>query len=92
MLDRLNAFLADVCALNVAAPDLNHVNVARDHTLGRERFVLIDGFGDKAMVPLRTLFPTLNARRRDRQFEKLARFAPLRWPPGVRRFSLRGSQ
>ena len=92
MLARLNAFVADVYALNVVAPDLHDTNVVLDEEGDARRFVLVDGFGDKTLVPIRTWLPWLNARQLDRRFARFAGQAPLEWRPDARRFRLRPAQ
>ncbi len=92
MLARLNAFVADVYALNVVAPDLHDTNVVLDGDAASPRFVLVDGFGDKTLVPIRTWLPWLNARQLDRRFARLAGLPPLDWRPDARRFRLRPAQ
>ena len=91
MLARLNDFTDHVYALNVVAPDLHDTNVVLDEDGPSPRFVLIDGFGDKTVIPLRTWLPWLNGRQLDRRFARFARLAPLDWQPDARRFRLRSA-
>lgn len=92
MVERMNAFVSDIYALNVVAPDLNHVNIVLDGSGGAGRFVLIHGFGEKGWLPWRAWLPRLNARILDRQFARLAKVPPLLWLPRERRFAFRDDQ
>ena len=81
----LNAFVADLHALDVVTGDLNARNIVFD--AGRGVFVLVDGFGDNTILPLRSWFPRYNARRLDMGFAKIAGRTGLRWDGAARRFS-----
>ena len=85
-LSRLNAFVSDLYDLNVVVPDLSAGNIVFDASLPGGRFLLVDGYGEKAFVPLRSWFPRLNARALDRGFAEIARGRPLRWNGAMRRF------
>ena len=83
---RLNAFVSDLFDLNVVVPDLSAGNIVMDRSVAGGRFLLVDGYGEKAFVPLRSWFPRLNARTLDRGFAEIARGTMLRWNGGMRRF------
>ena len=92
LVEKLNTFVADIYALNVVAPDLNQVNIVFDSDGPSARFLLIDGYGDKSWLPLRALFPRLNARTLDRRFRRMSKLPQLEWSPRDRRFAFRRSQ
>lgn len=89
-LDRLNLFVRDVYALEVNVPDLTVQNVVWD-ALGM-RFVLIDGLGDKTLLPLREWIPALNKRQIDARFSRIGALPGLAWDATSRRFTLEGGQ
>ncbi len=82
----LNAFVRDLYDLNVVVPDLTAGNVVLDASVSGGRFLLVDGYGEKAFVPLRTWFPAINARALGRGFARIAAGSPLRWNGTARRF------
>lgn len=83
-LARLNAFVADMYDLHVVAPDLNAGNVVIDAS---GRFLLVDGYGEKAAIPLRTWIRWLNDRMLDRSFAAMHRNGVLSWDAAARRFA-----
>ena len=82
----LNAFVQDIYALQVNVPDLTVQNVVWDE-VGR-RFVLIDGLGDKTLLPLREWLPALNERQIDARFAKIGEVPGLDWDGESRCFRL----
>ncbi|MCK0166467.1 PhoP regulatory network YrbL family protein [Jannaschia sp. S6380] len=86
LLRRLNAFVDDIHVLRVVAPDLNAGNIVLDPSGDAPRFVLIDGYGEKSVLPLRAWFPALNARQLDRNFARIGRSRHLIWNAAARRF------
>ena len=84
MVERLNAFVADVYALGVNVPDMNGTNIVYDpHAM---RFVLVDGYGDKTLIPVRRWIPALNRRMIDRRFANMSDPPAMRWDPRRRRY------
>ena len=86
LLKQLNAFVGDLYDLNVVVPDLTAGNVVLDESVPDGRFLLIDGYGEKAFITLQTYFPALNARALDRGFARIASGSVLRWNGSDRRF------
>lgn len=83
----LNAFVGDIYALDANVPDLEPKNVVWDAC--ERRFVLVDGYGDKTLLPFRSWIAPLNRRRLDKGFADMARWPPLAWNASERRFALR---
>ncbi|QFU08131.1 hypothetical protein PARPLA_02726 [Rhodobacteraceae bacterium THAF1] len=86
--ERLSAFAQDIIALNVNAPDLSTANVMFDAV--EDRFVLVDGFGDKTIVPVRRILPNANQRRLEHWLSRYAQNI-LRWDSATQTFTLRTS-
>ena len=82
----LNAFVADIYAFNIVVTDLSPPNVVLEARRGRRRFVLIDGFGCRTLVPLRRWSRRANARRLDRLFDTLGGRIGLAWDKKARAF------
>lgn len=85
MLDRLNAFVADIYLFNVVCTDVVPRNIVYETRHGRNRFVLVDGFGARNLIPFRRWSRRLNARALDASFVELARRLGLRWDASARR-------
>ncbi|TNF19521.1 MAG: hypothetical protein EP318_14565 [Rhodobacteraceae bacterium] len=84
MLTALNAFVAALYDWHIPAYDLGPKNILWEDTTGR--FVLVDGFGDRSVLPLKTWIRRLNDRRLDRAFAETAQKCPLTWNPRTRAF------
>lgn len=82
----LNAFARDLIAVNVNAPDLSGANVMIDET--KRRFVMVDGYGDKTLIPIRSWVRSLNQGRILERFAELEKFGHLKWDPDGKSFSL----
>jgi hypothetical protein len=74
----LNAHVADLAAAGIVVHDARPANfVLEMPRAGPARFVLVDGFGDRAAVPLRAWLAPLARRRLARALERTARDAGL---------------
>ena len=80
----LNTFVAALYDWHIPAYDLGPKNIVWD--TASKRFVLVDGFGDRAVLPLKTWFRRLNNRRLDRAFAETAQKCPLIWDGKARQF------
>lgn len=90
VLDALNSFVSRLFELHVVARDINFSNIvygSRDDELG---CFLIDGYGERNLIPLRSMSKRLNARSLDKQFAKIARRTGLNWDPIRQAFSVPG--
>lgn len=82
----LNHFSTTLYALNLNVPDLKPANVVLDEA--RERFVLIDGFGDKTALPVRSWSKLLNQRQLDVRFSEMTQSGLLHWDVRTKTFSI----
>jgi hypothetical protein len=87
LLAKLNEFVGDVYLFNIVCTDLVPQNIVYETRHGRDRFVLIDGFGSRNIIPFRRWSRRLNARALNESFAELARRLELRWNPDTRRLS-----
>lgn len=85
MLEALNGFVAALYDWHIPAYDLGPKNIVWD--AASRRFVLVDGFGDRSALPLKTWFRGFNNRRLDRAFAGTAQKCPLIWDRKARRFT-----
>ncbi|WP_425038966.1 YrbL family protein [Primorskyibacter sp. S187A] len=83
-MEALNAFVAALYDWHIPAYDLGPKNIVWQDS--QARFVLVDGFGDRAAVPLVTWFKKLNAWKLDQSFAVTAQKCPLIWQRAQRRF------
>ena len=69
----LKAFLAELCASPLYFDDLCAANIVYgfDRDTERYRFVLVDGFGHKTLIPIARLLPALDSRRQRHQIHRL---------------------
>ena len=83
-LDLLNALAADLAAAGIVVYDARPANIVLEKRRdGPARFVLVDGFGDRAAIPLRALLPPLARRRLARALRRTAQETGLEFD-GVR--------
>ena len=76
-LDALNRFVKDLYTWHIPAYDLGPKNIVWNGS--QDRFVLVDGFGDRSVLPLKTWIRMLNDRRLDRAFSETATKCDLVW-------------
>ena|SRR3569832_238484 len=69
----LDAFVSELCASPLYFDDLCAANIVYrfDKDIGRYRFVLVDGFGHKTLIPIARLLPAVDRRRQRRQVRRL---------------------
>jgi hypothetical protein len=63
LLEALNRFAERLMTLNIVTRDLTVNNIVLDGRAVPPRLVLVDGFGDKNTIPLRTLSRRINRRK-----------------------------
>lgn len=78
----LNRFIGDIYDWHIVAYDISPDNIVWE--ADGARFLLIDGFGDRSILPLKTWIKRLNDRRLDRAFAKMCQKAGLRWNAKMR--------
>nr|WP_208347132.1 YrbL family protein [Pseudaestuariivita rosea] len=71
-LNLLNQFVEDLYGFHIVAYDLKPKNIVLEVKKSVRRFVLVDGFGDRALIPLKSIFTKLNNRKLDKEIAKLA--------------------
>ena len=79
----LNTFIAAVYDWHIVAYDVSPDNIVWEDD--GARFLLIDGFGDRSVIPLKTWNKRLNDRRLDKAFAQMSRKAGFVWDAGQRR-------
>lgn len=80
----LNSFMAEIWTLEVNAPDLSCTNVAFDGDA--HRFVLVDGIGEKTIIPVRAWVGALNRRKLHKMAHGMAYKMQCSWDEAARRF------
>ncbi|CUK08112.1 PhoP regulatory network protein YrbL [Ruegeria denitrificans] len=87
MLGDLNRFVEKLFDLQIVGRDIHAENIVyglRDQT---RMFFLIDGYGERNLVPLRSLSRRLNDRSLNKQMQHIADRTGLRWEKTQRVFS-----
>lgn len=82
----LNELIETIYSLNISVPDLSNENIVFDEV--KNRFFVIDGFGDKAKVPMRSWFRSMNQKKLDDRCGRMAKAGFLTWDPVQKTFSL----
>lgn len=83
-LEKLNEMVAAFYDWHIPAYDLGPKNILWQQS--QARFVVVDGFGDRAAIPLVTWFRKLNNWKLDQTFAETAQKCPLIWNKDNRRF------
>ncbi|MEM0946672.1 MAG: YrbL family protein [Pseudomonadota bacterium] len=87
MLDALNLFVSRIYDLKVVARDITGHNIVYGTRGAGMGFFLIDGYGERNIIPLRTLSRRLNNRSLNKSFAKVAQRTGLTWHQDRREFS-----
>lgn len=87
-LDDLNAFAHKMFDLHIVARDVKGSNIVYGTRGADPAFFLIDGYGERNLVPLRSLSRRLNDRSLNRQFARMAQKVGLIWRAEQRVFSI----
>ncbi len=82
----LNDLADTLFSLNVNVPDLRSLNIVLDEV--KNRFVVIDGYGDKTVFPLRAWFKSLNQNQLNTRFAQMAIKGVLEWDAEQKKFLL----
>lgn len=86
MLDQLNRFVARLYDLQIVARDIHAKNIVYGQRGTESGFFLVDGYGERNVVPFRSLSRRLNNRSLDRQFKKMGIATGLEWDQTRRTF------
>lgn len=87
LLEDLNVFVAKMFDLQIVARDVKRSNIVYGTRGDDAAFFLIDGYGERNLIPLRSMSRRLNDRSLSRQFEVIAQKSGLEWHPDTRMFS-----
>ncbi|EEE37525.1 hypothetical protein RKLH11_1361 [Rhodobacteraceae bacterium KLH11] len=79
VLDALNVFVRRMFDLQIVARDVKRSNIVYGTRGDNPAFFLIDGYGERNLIPLRSLSRRLNDRSLNRQFAVIAERTGLRW-------------
>ncbi|MEJ6388424.1 YrbL family protein [Gymnodinialimonas ulvae] len=82
---RLNGFMRDLWTLEINAPDLSCDNVAFDGEAGQ--FVLVDGIGEKTLLPVRAWIGALNRKKLHQMAHRMGRYINADWNEDSRQFT-----
>ena len=85
LLNALNRFVETLYRVNVNVPDMTSSNILWDEK--RNRFVLVDGFGDRTLIPVLAWIPPLNRRQISMSFARMAESGYLKWDSTTKQFS-----
>jgi len=86
-IEDLNRFVRTMFELQVVARDIGTLNIVYGMRGSKTGFYLVDGYGERNVVPLRTLSRRLNDRSLNRQFSRIAAETGLVWHSDRRAFS-----
>lgn len=86
-LNALNALVQKMFDLHIVARDINLSNIVYGTRGEAAACFLIDGYGERNVIPLRSMSKRLNDRSLDRQFAKIAEKSGLVWNSSQRLFS-----
>lgn len=87
ILDALNGFVERMFALHIVARDINASNIVYGTRGAGAACFLIDGYGERNLVPFRSISKRLNDRSLNKQFASIAQRAGLLWDKEKRCFS-----
>lgn len=87
VLEALNEFVERMFRLKIVARDVNLSNIVYGLRDNREQCILIDGYGERNLIPLRSMSKRLNDRSLNKQFMAIAEGSGLEWDSGARRLS-----
>ncbi|MCL6282741.1 PhoP regulatory network YrbL family protein [Ruegeria sp. 2012CJ41-6] len=87
MLRDLNDLVGRLFHLQVVARDIHEANIVYGHRGEVQGFFLIDGYGERNMIPLRSMSRRLNDRSLNKQMRNIATRTGLIWDKATRAFS-----
>ena len=85
-LAKLNSFVQKLFDFQIVGRDIHAQNVVYGLRDGVPMFVLIDGYGERNLVPLRSLSRRLNDRSLHKQMQLIALQTGLQWDKAARAF------
>ena len=90
-LDRLchlNNLVAKLFDMHIVAPDLHAGNIVFGQRHGKDAFFVVDGYGERTVIPLRSLSQWLNNHSPRKRMVRIASKTGLVWSAENRRFSI----
>lgn len=87
ILEELNVFVHRLFDFQIVGRDIHEKNIVYGLREKVPMFFLIDGYGERNVVPLRTLSRTLNDRSLNKQMQLIAMRTGLHWDKTLRKFS-----
>ncbi|WP_170755164.1 YrbL family protein [Ruegeria lacuscaerulensis] len=87
VLNKLNDFVHKLFDFQIVGRDIHAQNIVYGKRDSVPMFVLIDGYGERNLVPLRSLSRRLNDRSLNKQMHEIAVKTGLRWDAATRAFS-----
>lgn len=86
-LNDLNSFVQKLYQLQIVGRDIHETNIVYGRRGPTRMFFLIDGYGERNLVPLRTLSRRLNDRSLNKQMQRIAEKTGLIWDKTRRVFN-----
>ena len=88
VLEPLNTFAVDMFRFGIVAPDLHAGNLVLEEKPQLRQFYLVDGFGDRNVIPLRSMSRWANDRSLNEKLAKMGREVGVTWQTEARCFVL----
>ncbi len=86
ILEHLNIFAAKLFDMQIIAGNLSAGNIVLGRRNGKDALFLVDGFGERHAIPIRSWFRFLNNHSLNRRMEKMALELGLIWQADQRKF------
>jgi hypothetical protein len=90
VLDALNVLVGQLYDHHIVARDINFSNIVYGTRGAGAACFLIDGYGERNLIPMRSMSQRMNARALNQQFAEIAQKTGLKWFPEQRAFSNAG--
>lgn len=87
-LGHLNELVAKLFVMHIVTPDLHPNNVVFGQRNGKDSFFVVDGYGERTVIPMRSLSRSLHNYSLQRQMTRIAARTGLIWSAGDRQFSI----
>ena len=88
LLGHLNELVAKLFDMQIVAPDLHSNNIVFGQRNGKDSFFVVDGYGERTAIPVRTLSQTLRDYSLRKGMVKVAEKTGLIWSAKDRQFSI----
>ena len=85
---RLNNLVAKLFDMHIVAPDLHEGNIVFGQRHGKEAFFVVDGYGERALIPVRSFSQRRNNHSLRKRMVRIASKTGLVWSAEDRRFSI----